>query len=376
MATAGTQHSKRTVLADPRTGREVWKVTSWDEADCLATYMYLQAFSADERFLIFASNRSGKWELYRLELATGEAVQLSRRHTPPDPVVSDDYAHIVGHVHLARNEVFYLDGPRLVAAHLETLAERVVLDCRGSPWRILGGFPSFTPDGARFTIIYVGRDGREGIALAAVDGSGWEPLYQCAEPSQVLSHVLVVPTEPLSVTFNLLPDRQDNPSLPRGRRARAWRWTHGAAEPFLVVPPGFRATHEYWGRTPEPRLFYHRKSVPGWTPTWIESFAVDGGERIEHVGSSDRRLGHSCISPAGLTIITVVQDPKGNELVRIDLATGRSEVLCWPNSSCTGDQMTHVHPSFSPSGRMVAYTSDCGGRNAVYIVPLNERLRR
>ncbi len=367
-------HSDRTAFADPKTGREVWKVTSWDDADCVATYVYLQAFTADERFLVFASNRSGKWELYRQELATGETVQLSHRHTRPDPVASDDYAHIVGHVLLGRGEAFYLDGTRMVAANVETLTERTVLDGRGGSWRLLAGFPSFTPDGTRFTMVYVGRDGREGILLAATDGSGWEPLYRCAEPSQVLAHALVVPAEPLSLTFDLLPDRQNDAALPPGERARAWRWTGGVGKPFLVAPPGFRATHEYWGPAPAPgaapRLYYHRKTVPSWTPTWIESTALDGSGRIEHYGSADRRLGHSCISPDGRTIVTDVQDPQGNELIRIDLATGRSETLCWPDSSCSEGNMTHVHPSFGPSGRWVVYTSDCRGRNAVYIVPL------
>ncbi len=61
-----------------------------------------------------------------------------------------------------------------------------------------------------------------------------------------------------------------------------------------------------------------------------------------------------------------------NELVLVDLPTGRSEVLCWPGSSVSREfhQVSHVHPLFSPSGRKVVFTSDAGGKAAVFVVPL------
>ena len=56
----------------------------------------------------------------------------------------------------------------------------------------------------------------------------------------------------------------------------------------------------------------------------------------------------------------------------IETATGEAEILCWPNSKVTGGhaEFSHVHPAFSPSGRLVLYTSDESGVGQVYLVPL------
>ena len=373
MARGQGLHSERTILHDPRTGREVWKMTSWDQADCLATYMYLQAFSGDQRYLVFSSNLTGRHELYRLEIDTGRTVQLSQRQVPPS--TKDPYGDVVCHFHRNGREVFFLDGGSVVAIDVVTLGERIVLRAGDCGWRRLYGFPSFTPDDRRFSILFVDADGVHGIAVVAADGSGARPLRKCSKAEEHLTHGLVVPAGDLSVTFNVHPDRQNDFSLPPSQRARAWKVDDkGAAEPFLVMPAGFRATHEYWGSSARPgeppRLYYHRKSVPNWTPTWIESVSMGGADRIEHYHSADRKLGHSCISPDGRTIVTDVQDPNGNELIRIDLVTGASEILCWPNSGASGGNFTHVHPSFSPRGDMVLYTTDSGGRPAVFIVLL------
>ncbi len=134
------------------------------------------------------------------------------------------------------------------------------------------------------------------------------------------------------------------------------------------MPPGHRATHEYWG--PGGRLYFHRKTVPSWTPTSIASIDADGGDYQEHHVSDTRKLGHSCISPDGRWIVTDVQDPKGNELTQVDLKTGAAQVLCWPDSTLQDGTVGRVHPSFNFTGDKVIYTPDKSGKAAVFIVPL------
>ncbi|KPK79262.1 MAG: hypothetical protein AMJ81_13520, partial [Phycisphaerae bacterium SM23_33] len=65
----------RRAFADERTGREVWQLTD-GEFECVPPYMDTPAWSGDDRYLVFMCNRSGFWQPYRLELATGEAAQL------------------------------------------------------------------------------------------------------------------------------------------------------------------------------------------------------------------------------------------------------------------------------------------------------------
>jgi Tol biopolymer transport system component len=55
---------------------------------------------------------------------------------------------------------------------------------------------------------------------------------------------------------------------------------------------------------------------------------------------------------------------------RVELASGKHQVLCWPDSSATSEQIGHVHPSVSRTGKFVAYTSDRTGVAQVYLVPV------
>ncbi|MCM8815590.1 MAG: oligogalacturonate lyase family protein [Candidatus Omnitrophica bacterium] len=71
-------------------------------------------------------------------------------------------------------------------------------------------------------------------------------------------------------------------------------------------------------------------------------------------------------------IVSDVQQQKENELYIINIETGKSQILCWPDSSCNPErnQLGHVHPSFSPKGTYVIFTSDRDGKSSLFIVPL------
>jgi Tol biopolymer transport system component len=58
----------------------------------------------------------------------------------------------------------------------------------------------------------------------------------------------------------------------------------------------------------------------------------------------------------------------------LNLVSGEARVLCWPNSSVEGGhaERAHVHPSFSPRGNFVCFTSDRSGVSQVYVVPVGD----
>ena len=60
----------------PETGREVWQITS-DTAPAVACYFEGQAFTSDEKYVVYSSRQSGKWKLYRMDLETGVARALT-----------------------------------------------------------------------------------------------------------------------------------------------------------------------------------------------------------------------------------------------------------------------------------------------------------
>ena len=80
------------------------------------------------------------------------------------------------------------------------------------------------------------------------------------------------------------------------------------------------------------------------------------------------KLGHSSVNADESLIVSDNQAPGRNELLLINIRTGENLALCWPNASGKGHPH-HVHPAFSPSGKMIIYTSDVSGYAQVYILP-------
>ena len=68
-------------LSTPETGRQMLQLTS-GPAFCYPLYYYTPSITADGRFLIYHRAEEGWVQLYRLELATGESVQLTHASTP------------------------------------------------------------------------------------------------------------------------------------------------------------------------------------------------------------------------------------------------------------------------------------------------------
>ena len=363
--------NRRTRFADARTGREINKLTSWNEANCTVTYMYLQGCSRDERYLVFASDRTGSFELYRLELATGETVQLTdKRQTEADARTGNI---VWNTVHPNGREVLFCAKNAAWAIDLYTLEERLVARPDKPGWTFSDAMASLSVDGKWMHFSCRTGDGIAALARVPVTGGPIQEVYRWDKPDGQLDHLLggMDRGRPV-ITFAPSPDRQNKFDLPREQRARDWKLdpATGQAEPFLVMPAGFRCTHEYWGAPDFTRMYYHKKTVPTWTPAFIESVASDGSDRRVHY-QSDRKLGHSCMSPDGRWIVSDVQDPTGNELILIDPNTSRGETLCWPNTSVADGVTGHAHPFFSPSGRRILYTSDVDGKAGVYMVDLS-----
>jgi Tol biopolymer transport system component len=139
------------------------------------------------------------------------------------------------------------------------------------------------------------------------------------------------------------------------------------------MPYGFRATHESWSADGS-RFYYYMKSQPGWMPVAICSIDKEGGDVRVHYESDTIRLGHGISSQDGKWFVSDSQEPGRNELLLIELASGKGQVLCWPNSSCKvgNTTFTHVHPLFSPKGNYICFTSDRTGICQFYVVPVGD----
>ena len=347
---------EKRVYRDERTGREVWQMTS-GKAPSLTCYMEAEALTEDERYIVFCSNRTGRLEVYRAEVDGGEIAQLSNipglRGGSP--------------VAMERNgrDAIYTDGWRIFATDVATGETRIVADLEKSIPNPMSGSPrSFSGNGDRCVVTYQREDGNYSLGIVFMKTGEFHEVFRWTGR---LSHPQLCTGDPNLITFDPLPDTQNDMSLPMEQRARSWIYNAatGQARPFLIAPYGFRATHEYWDYRGD-RLYFHRKSAPGWTPTTISSINRAGEDWQDHYESQDRKLGHSSIDRTGKFIVSDVQQRGDNELYRIDLKTGTSEILCWPNTS--GD--THVHPSISARGRYAYFGSNRTGVAHAYLCPL------
>ena len=347
---------EKRVYRDKRTGREVWQMTV-GKAPSLTCYMEAEGLTEDERYLVFASNRTGRFEVYRAEAESGEIAQLS------------NIASLRGEspVAMARNgrEAIYTDGWRIFATDVASGETRIVADPEKKIPNPMPEVPrSFSGNGDRCVFTYEREEGKNSLGVVFMETGEFHEAFRWRGD---LSHPQICPGDPNLITFCPLPDTQNDMDLPMNKRARSWIYNCATdrARPFLVTPYGFRATHEYWDYLGD-RLYFHKKSSPGWTPTTISSIDRAGGDWQDHFESKDRKLGHSSIDRKAEFIVSDVQQKGENELYRIDLKTGYSEVLCWPNTS----GQTHVHPSISPRGRYAYFGSNRTGVAHVYLYPL------
>lgn len=369
---------KRHVFRDTKTNRAVWQITD-GEFECVSPYMDKCAWSADERFLVINSNRSGTWQPYLLEIATGEALQLcelnrgSYRNVALDP---------------ARREAYVAGDGKVFAVSLEDFRVRVAVDWR----KYVGPDPegkagpdavALNRDGTLLVRACKTPQGQGGLIFAPTDGSSEFTFLTIPRLGISAGHILFCPGDDNILSFHAYPDRQNQLDESPEHRTAQWRVDRrtGEMRPLVLVPPGFRAIHSLWGSSGS-RFYFHRKSVPRWTPTALCSVNRDGGDMRVHFETSEYRLGHCSPSPDEKWLVTDSQDPGENILMLVHLERDEQHVLCWPNTSIKSARPhkrlphlpphtdTDVHPNFSPSGRFIAYNSDISGRSHVYVVPV------
>lgn len=353
---------------DARTGARVLQLTSHPSINH-NLYFLTSSLDPDERSLVFASNRSGRINFFRLGFPHGEIVQLT------------DEEGVHGY-----SGVFSRDGRRLyyTAAGAVRWVELQSLE-EGTLARFPGaglGECSLSADG-RWIVTAIKRAHRFGLAVVATDGSGGDVILDL---DRTVIHPQFHPTNPDWIAYSQDPAprmwlvRRDG----SGNRCL---YEHGNDE-FLV--------HETFLGSGDDLIVvrwpYELRRFHLATGT----FSVIAAFNAWHIASSRDGTRVLC---------DTVHPDIGLQLV--DVATGQRWTLCHPNSSCQGSQWrkdryalaeewaaaaaererslswmemktdtvygpqwTHPHPSFSPSGRWVVYCSDVTGHPQVYAVDL------
>jgi hypothetical protein len=355
---------KRESLRDERTGRELWKISP-DGSNCVAAYMYINSFSEDEKYFFFMSDRTGEWEAYRYTIAASETVQLTDFRNDKNNINL-----LNSNINLASNELFSWNGSEIHAIHLESLSRRIVTDFSGlDDFQCITGCLRFSGDGRYCISPYIRRDERYGIARFDTEKGEIQSVY--IRPEEQMQHLNYIPGEYDLVSYSQAPDHQQEWDADDMTRARTYLLNveSGKLSPIIVTPPPCTATHEYWGPTGD-RLYYHKKTRPDWLPTWLCVIDRHTMETREIFRTDEYMLGHSYVDRSESFIITDVQNANNNPLIRVDIESGESEILCWPDSSVKDPHLSHVHPGISPLGTYASFTTDRSGECQAYLVPL------
>ncbi len=355
--------SERIVFTDSLTGNEVWQITNDTSRNCMP-YFEHQAFTSDDRYVVFKSTREGGiWKLFRSDMRNGKISQVSTR------AVEGPYTIMPN-----GREVAFMEGSVVYATDVATLKERVLVDVTG---RITGERVRF---GSTFT-----NDEQYTIIASTTDSLG-TTIYRVHIPTGRIddiytaptrcSHPILNPADADIITYVPYPDRQNDTTLTLAERARDYIINVRTGENrYFLSLPGYRETHETWTSDGE-RFFFFRKKQPGNRPVTVCSVDKTGGDFREEYHNDTIKMGHGICSHDRRWFIADAQEQDINPLMLISLKTGDMKIICWPNTREPrerNDQDTHVHPLFSVSGKYVAFTSNCGtDKPRAFVIPVEK----
>jgi oligogalacturonide lyase len=358
---------------DPETGARVRRLTA-NGSDNVHIYFTSESFLAESGSdkVVFASNRSGRFQYYLLDIPEARLVQLTD---------GDRISPNMGCVD-PTGRLFYFDGPALRACRLDTTQDREL-------YRVPDGtrpsLPTCTADGKYVAFAY--REDRAvstetgqiystmaeryyqrpSCVIMRVDTSSGEAVAAWGERAWI-SHVLIHPHRPDFILFcheggSYVSQRMWTVDLSK-RRGRK-------AQPLYAQRPSEFCVHEYFTRRGEVGFQYQveREGQIEYyncfirpDGTWIRQFLLPG-RRPGHIQSNtDNTL---VVGDCGYLS---PDDKDGrNYMSLMTHAHGRAHVRrLWRRVPGT-TQYSHGHPVFSLDDKWVLYNSKIGDTHNIYM---------
>ena len=373
---------------DPLTSRRVRQLTD-SRAEDYHLYFYNPSFTPDGKYLIFFSERTGVSNLFRLDLQSGITVQLTdarpvRAEYWPFTDAIKGVGACLAAIGKGGYEVFYFEGTDLFAVEIESLKRRQLLsltsDRRPSMLQANASGETLvfaTWDEALFMErsqrAYAGERFPDErffqettstiVRVEAVTGHAEEVF--CKEKFWI-NHVHVNPQNPDLILFcheySELPDRM---------------WLLNVANRQCEPIPGQGADewfqHEFWSRDGQ-RICFHGGASRDATEGFCGWCSPDGtGYTKAYHTTSGRAYAHYNLHADGQTMVTDGEARPGC-ISKVHLRDGHQvfELLCRHDSYTFGDdQRCHPHPSFTPDGRQVIFTSNRTGSSNIYLTDWN-----
>jgi len=147
---------------DRVTGR-LWIQLTSGEGFTYPLYYFGPTLTRDGRALLFHRFRHGEVQNWKLDISSGEAVQLTGARTPnclwrfwDQPAPAQGVRDLMSAFDPAGENLLYFDGNLLRAVHIDTLEDRVVYEV--PPDRVPCGIPGVSPDGRWLTYVHADRE--------------------------------------------------------------------------------------------------------------------------------------------------------------------------------------------------------------------------
>lgn len=375
---------------DGKTGREIVQLTATGNNHHL--YFTENSFDSEGEEIIFLSDRgSGEdrapheeplYDLFRMDLRTGEMVQLTdeaRRSGPVGSVTKTPDSAII--VYRTGNQLKKLDtatgettviyeetGPFNLGAPSIARNRRYVAFCRNEDVDVPRG-PNYAGFKERY---YLVKDGR--ITVAYLDGSGWFDVFK---DTHQVGHFQFCPVDSTLGSYC-----HEGPWNLVTQRIWLLDFVAREARPCFRQSEQDSVGHEFW--TQDGYIFFDDRG-PGHdgtitshrTQAVATDVRVNENAMVPFVGLADRKgnvvrridMPYYCNHYHANPDNTLLVGDDVDDLVLIDIsgAETRLEVLCNHRTSWH-TQDAHCHPTWSWDGTRILYASDHGGRINLYLV--------
>jgi len=379
--------SEKHTFKDEKTGRTVTQLTT--TGNNVHLYFTENSFDCARNEIIYRSDRAcGRdeppegqqvYNLFRMDLGTGETVQLTDEPTSVGGVTKTPDSDII--VFTTGNQIKKLDtrSGEVIPIYAETghygvgapsiaRNRRYVAFTRNERVEAPRG-PNYAGFKEHF---YRAKDGR--VTVAYLDGSGWFDVFK---DTHWVGHFQFCPDDSTLATYchegpwNLVTQR-------------IWILDLAAREAF----PCFRQEeydsvgHEFW--TQDGYIFFDDRG-PGHdgtitsdrTQAVATDIDVNQNVMVPFVGLADRKgnvvkridMPYYCNHYHANPDNTILVGDDVDELVLIDISgtEAKHSVLCAHGTSWH-TQNSHCHPTWSWDGSRILYASDRGGRVNLYMV--------
>lgn len=340
----GREYScERRFFHDATTGARITQLTDFPVPN-QKFYFHINHFTPDSQTLLFRSSRglrSSMIDVFRVDVDGRNMLQLTDSDTVSSPILSYSGKYL-----------YYSSCGTLMRVDINTFEEEEIFHLDGLAKA--DGCASLTLDDRWIYFESVLKDGRFAVLRYATDGSEGGVIFTHGEQ---ITHTQVEPTQGKTVAIQTHTDAYPDHNL-------YLMDADGGNFRLLDLPHG----NGHWMWVGDTQRIMTNLSSRRWG---IQLYGE--GDDAPRTIAKDLHYWHASCSMDGKWMISDTNWPDDGLRI-INVATGRVELLCRPQSTCSHPSWTHPHPSFSPDMRCAVYNSNVTGIGHVYLAEIDPAL--